>query len=221
MNVQDFELILRLFLAVLIGGIVGFEREIHQRPAGFRTHILVCLGSTLIMITSLEMHNLFGASSDPGRIAAQVVSGIGFLGAGTILREGVTIRGLTTAASLWATAAIGLSIGAGLYLYGIMGAGLLLLTLWSLSTIEFKSQLKNKIKQLEIKTEDKPGVLGALALILGQNGVDIRNVRFEPQEITGTITIVFEVKTLPDQNFNALTSQLMECKGVVEVLWNN
>lgn len=221
MNVQDFELILRLFLAVLIGGIVGFEREIHQRPAGFRTHILVCLGSTLIMITSLEMHNLFGASSDPGRIAAQVVSGIGFLGAGTILREGVTIRGLTTAASLWATAAIGLSIGAGLYLYGIMGAGLLLLTLWSLSTIEFKSQLKNKIKQLEIKTEDKPGVLGALALILGQNGVDIRNVRLEPQEITGTITIVFEVKTLPDQNFNALTSQLMECKGVVEVLWNN
>ena len=100
---------LRLFAAILFGGLIGLERESHKRPAGFRTHILVCVGSALIMIISqyafLEFSGKLGY--DPGRIAAQVISGIGFLGAGTILREGSSVKGLTTAASLWVVARCG------------------------------------------------------------------------------------------------------------------
>ena len=111
----QLEIVLRLILAVAAGGLIGLEREIHGRAAGFRTQILVCLGSTLIMLISIygfEQSGV-GTTRDPARLAAQVVSGIGFLGAGTILREGTSIKGLTTAASLWVVAGIGLALGAG------------------------------------------------------------------------------------------------------------
>ncbi|MHB0997774.1 MAG: MgtC/SapB family protein [Armatimonadota bacterium] len=100
---------LKLILASILGGVVGFERERHEHPAGLRTHILVCMGSTLIMLISQS----FGTVTDPSRIAAQIVSGIGFLGAGTILRQGSVVRGLTTAASLWTVAGIGMAVGLG------------------------------------------------------------------------------------------------------------
>ena len=96
----DFQMLMRLFLAAFLGGIVGIERGSGDRPAGLRTHILVCTGSALIMVVSMYAFDGFDVPRDPGRIAAQVVSGIGFLGAGTILHEGLTVRGLTTAASL-------------------------------------------------------------------------------------------------------------------------
>lgn len=100
---------LKLILAGVLGGIVGFERERREHPAGLRTHILVCLGSALIMIISQS----FSSRGDPARIAAQIVSGIGFLGAGTILQQGSVVRGLTTAASLWTVAGIGMAVGVG------------------------------------------------------------------------------------------------------------
>lgn len=104
-------MIIRLLLAGLMGGIIGLERESHGRPAGLRTHIIVSLGSCLIMLVSIYGFEDAG-NRDPARLAAQVISGIGFLGAGTILREGATIIGLTTAASLWVVAGIGLAMGA-------------------------------------------------------------------------------------------------------------
>jgi putative Mg2+ transporter-C (MgtC) family protein len=100
-------MVIKLLLSGLFGGIVGYEREVHEHPAGLRTHILVCMGATLITMVSMSFHN------DPGRIAAQIVSGIGFLGAGTILRQGNVVRGLTTAASLWTVAGIGIAVGVG------------------------------------------------------------------------------------------------------------
>ena len=114
--VSQFEMIARLFLAAILSGLVGYEREIHGRLAGFRTHILVCVGSTLIMLTSMYIFEIYRglATPDPARIAAQVVSGIGFLGAGTIIRFKASVRGLTTAASLWTIAGIGLAVGSGL-----------------------------------------------------------------------------------------------------------
>ncbi len=115
------QIILRLVISAILGGFIGFERGMHnKRTAGFRTHILVCLGSALIMLTSIYMFQLYGgkASVDPGRIAAGVVTGIGFLGAGTIIRSGASVTGLTTAASLWTVSAIGLAIGSGLYTAG-------------------------------------------------------------------------------------------------------
>ena len=122
MSSHDWEMLIRLLLAAFLGGIVGIERGSGDRPAGFRTHILVCAGAALFMLVSMygyddyPMHGEeFPRNRDSSRIAAQVVSGIGFLGAGTIMHEGVTVRGLTTAASLWMISAIGLAAGAGMY----------------------------------------------------------------------------------------------------------
>jgi putative Mg2+ transporter-C (MgtC) family protein len=113
------QMMLRLALAMLAGGLVGLERERHDRPAGLRTHMLVCLGSTLITLVSTEMA---GPNADRTRIAAQIVTGIGFLGAGTIFRANGSVRGLTTAAGLWVVAGIGMGIGAG---GAVMGAALI------------------------------------------------------------------------------------------------
>lgn len=103
-------MVLRLLLSTLLGGLIGFERETHGRPAGLRTHILVCLGSTLFTIIS---YIVAGHTFDPGRIAAQIITGVGFLGAGTIIHQGSVVRGLTTAASIWTVAAIGMGVGVG------------------------------------------------------------------------------------------------------------
>ncbi|EHQ92042.1 MgtC/SapB family protein [Desulfosporosinus youngiae] len=130
MFITDYEIALRLFLACVFGGVVGFERERNDSPAGFRTHILVSLGSALIMILSMYGFNEFTTlTKDPARLAAQVVSGIGFLGAGTILRDKTSVKGLTTAASLWVVAAIGLAVGAGFYFSSSFVTLLVFLTL--------------------------------------------------------------------------------------------
>lgn len=116
-----YSILLRSALAMLLGGILGYEREKKRRPAGFRTYMVVCLGSSLAMMTGIHLNDLTG-SGDPGRIAAQVISGIGFLGAGTILvTKQNQVRGLTTAAGLWAAACLGLALGAGFYSGAIIG----------------------------------------------------------------------------------------------------
>ena len=111
------EFVLRLALAVIFGGLIGFERELSNHPAGLRTHILVCVTSALIMITSERMFARYSdiVNIDPMRLGAQIISGIGFLGAGAIIKEGVTIKGLTTAACLWSVACVGIALGVGFY----------------------------------------------------------------------------------------------------------
>jgi putative Mg2+ transporter-C (MgtC) family protein len=132
------DLSLRLLVAALLGLAIGFEREIHGHPAGLRTHMLVALGSGLF--TVLSIHGFLGegtgtAPVDPTRIAAQIVSGIGFLGAGAILKDGIVIRGLTTAASLWATSAVGMAAGAGEYVISVVAAVVILVSLWPINAI--------------------------------------------------------------------------------------
>ncbi|MGB9619188.1 MAG: MgtC/SapB family protein [Armatimonadota bacterium] len=105
-----WDMILKLVVSLILGGVIGLERETHGRPAGLRTHILVCVGSTLFALCS---YTIAGNQFDPGRISAQIVTGIGFLGAGTIMRQGSVVRGLTTAASIWTVAAIGLAVAVG------------------------------------------------------------------------------------------------------------
>ena len=111
----DWQIIMRLILTVVLSGMIGLERQLHKRTAGLRTHILVALGSCLIMLTSLYVFDIYKEITklDPARIAAGVITGIGFLGAGTIIREKEGVRGLTTAASLWVVAGIGLAVGCG------------------------------------------------------------------------------------------------------------
>jgi putative Mg2+ transporter-C (MgtC) family protein len=131
---QQLELIARLGIALALGAAIGFEREMDRQPAGFRTHALVALGAALFTIISA--YGFAGSSVDPTRIAAQIVSGIGFLGAGTILHHRGSIRGLTTAASLWSAAAVGMAAGAGLLLMATVGTVLIVVVLALLEGVE-------------------------------------------------------------------------------------
>jgi len=138
MMVSELQMLLRLLVAALLGGIVGVEREIHEKAAGFRTHILVCVGSCLIMLTSMHVCDIYQgvAAADPSRIAAQVVSGIGFLGAGTIIRSRASVVGLTTAASLWSIAGVGLAIGSGLFIVATGAVVTILICLLALTKVQ-------------------------------------------------------------------------------------
>ena len=146
---NELIIILKLILAIILGGLVGWEREHGKKPAGLRTHMLVCLGSALVTIVSLYVFERFGSATDPGRIAAGIVTGIGFLGAGAIIRLGGSVKGLTTAASIWMVAAIGLAVGCGLYLTAIISAILCLVILFGLMKLEeyFQKSEKGKKKK--------------------------------------------------------------------------
>ena len=173
--INNFDLLVRLGLACVIGGIIGLERENLNRPAGFRTHILVCVGSALIMIISI-----YGfAGADPSRLAAQVVSGIGFLGAGTIIREGASVTGLTTAASLWAVSGIGLAVGAGMYIAALVAAGLIWVTLVSFWRIEQTFLSKRRHRYLNLIMADQPGQVGKIGTVLGSMNVHIKNIQLK------------------------------------------
>ncbi len=133
----QLDLSVRLVVAALLGLAVGFEREIHGHPAGLRTHMLVAMGSGLFTVLSAYGFGTASAAEpiDPTRIAAQIVSGIGFLGAGAILKDGIVIRGLTTAASLWATSAVGMAAGAGEYVIAAVATGTILVSLWPINAL--------------------------------------------------------------------------------------
>ncbi len=150
--------LLRLILSLILGGAIGLERESRYQPAGLRTHILITLGSTLIMLVSIYIPQTFTnfPNGDPGRLAAQVVSGIGFLGAGAIFRLGANVRGLTTAATIWISAAIGLAVGAGLYWGALLGAMVVLFVLIVLSRVERKyfPDISNKVLRVHFKSAD-------------------------------------------------------------------
>ena len=132
---------MRLLCAMLVGMVIGTEREYTHRPAGMRTHILVALGSCAVMITGqliFVQYRVFGATSDPARLSAQVITGVGFLGAGTILREGTNVKGLTTAASLWAVACLGIAAGGGYYTVAFAGMVFIFITLTFFEVIQAK-----------------------------------------------------------------------------------
>lgn len=153
-EINSGTILFRLALSFIAGAIIGFEREYHRQPAGLKTHMLISIGSTLLMLLSIYIPQTYQdfQNGDPGRIAAQVVSGIGFIGAGAILRMGINVRGLTTAASIWAIAAIGLAIGAGMYLPAIITVGLILIVLIVVEQIENYILTPLSIKILKIKT---------------------------------------------------------------------
>ena len=136
----DWQIFLRLTLSVILSGLVGLERQLQRRTAGLRTHILVCLGSCLIMLTSLYVFDIYKhiVALDPARIAAGVITGIGFLGAGAIIRAQEGVKGLTTAASLWVVAGIGLAVGCGFYNAAVYTTFLVLIVLFFLRRIEEK-----------------------------------------------------------------------------------
>lgn len=134
----DLQIVLRLLLSVVLGGLIGLERQFRRRDAGLRTHILVCMGSCLIMLTSMYVFDIYNSrvALDPTRIAAGVITGIGFLGAGAIIKDRERVRGLTTAASLWVVSGIGLAIGCGFYSGGLIAAAMVLIALFFFRRLE-------------------------------------------------------------------------------------
>ncbi|MHB1126584.1 MAG: MgtC/SapB family protein [Bacillota bacterium] len=210
------EVIIRLGLAGILGGFIGLERESLRKSAGFRTHILVCMGSTLIMLVSMEMTRITSNNADPGRIAAQVISGIGFLGAGTIMREGVSIRGLTTAASLWVVAGIGLAVGAGLYFAATIGTGMVFLALLYLVRLESRLGERRSYQVFFLTMDDGPGQLGLVGAVLGEHRTNIQNIILG-ETSAGRIRVELHLK-IPDRiNFNDLISDLIQLPGMHHV----
>lgn len=166
-----YEIVFRLFLAIILSGIIGFERELHGRPAGLRTHVLVALGAALVMLISIDG---FGGSGDPARLAAQVVSGIGFLGAGAILRDGGDIKGITTAATLWIVGMIGLACGNGYYIGAIITTVFVAVFILILRPIERK--INNKNRSIVLTVDSNRAVLATIIKIFDEQGVSIGNI---------------------------------------------
>lgn len=205
------EVALRLFLAVLFGSVIGLEREKNNHPAGFRTHTLVSVGAALITLVSI---NSF-PGGDPARVAAQIVSGIGFLGAGTIMREGTTIRGLTTAASLWSVAGIGMAIGAGYYLGATLTTVLMVIVLFFFTALE-RRILQGQHHILELTIADVPGQLGKVGSKLGEMGVSIRSIQISTGN-ANTIQAEVGIKTPAPLLLHDLVNRLAEVEGVYTI----
>lgn len=187
---EIYEVVIRLLLAILIGGLIGYEREFKNRPAGFRTHILVCIGACVISMIQLydvqktvqlilDQPQLSSAlKADIGRIGAQVVSGVGFLGAGTIIHEKGSIKGLTTAASLWVVACIGLAIGLGYYYLSILAAIAVVISLVTLKKFESKFLEKASIIKIQIEYLDKKEMVQKVDSYFEDKNVKIKNIEF-------------------------------------------
>lgn len=225
-EIAYWEVVLRLLLSAVLGGLVGMEREVNNRPAGLRTHVLVSLGSCLVMLISMYG---FTGSGDPARLAAQVVSGIGFLGAGTILRNGNTIKGLTTAASLWVCGCIGLAIGNGYYIGGLASAAIVLFTLISLGFFEKKINM-SKYKILVVEGKERTSLIADIAKILGDNNIIIKDIKIIhdeeleqdealDQEGNGLIEIQFTVKVPRKLKNHKLFGKIMDVTSVKNVKW--
>ncbi len=214
-----FEVVLRLTLACILGGLIGLERESLNRPAGLRTYTLVCVGSALAMIVSLDMYFQYyqTVNADPGRIAAQVISGIGFLGAGTIMREGVTVRGLTTAAGLWVVACIGLAVGAGLYIPAVVTTIIILFILIYFIRFEQKFTGMREYKGLLIIIEDKPGQIGTIGSLLGELGVYIKNINMSHLEEKDYLEIELLLQLPPNLLINEVVKELSDLSGLVSI----
>jgi len=208
--------LVRLSLATLFGGVIGYQRERSEKPAGFRTHVLVCMSSALLMITSYyPFVGMEGA--DSSRIAAGAITGIGFLGAGAIISQGGIVRGLTTAASIWVMAAIGLAVGIGLYAPALIATILVLLVLTFFKTMEMR--VLKGCHDLEFVMEDRPGRLGEVASSLGALKVDIRQVDLECDEERKMCTTKLSLNLPHGVHKEDVTKKILKIKGINEMKW--
>lgn len=216
MTVSLIEMVLRLVGATIFGGLVGYQREKAEKPAGLRTHVLVCLGSALVM--QVSVYPFQGVSlADPTRIAAGVVIGIGFLGAGTIIRQGSIVRGLTTAASIWVTAAVGLAIGVGFYVPAFAATALIIIVLTIVKQVEMR--IPHPYKIVAVTADDRPGQLGKIASELGEMGVDIKNIELECDEDSGLCEIKLGVNLPPNIGSSLVLEALSKIEGVSSTTW--
>jgi putative Mg2+ transporter-C (MgtC) family protein len=220
------EALLRLALAAVLGGAIGIERELREREAGLRTHMLVSVGSALFTIASAYgfrdflVHGGTLVRTDPTRIAAQIVTGIGFLGAGAIIRQGLSVRGLTTAATLWVVAAIGLTAGAGYYSAAAITTGIVLISLWPLRIVAFRvmTRFRPETDRLlaQLPAGESPGPLIEQLEHLG--------ARLQALEISHEAdrrTVLLDVTLPPRADAPAIVAKLADVEGVLEIRWTD
>jgi putative Mg2+ transporter-C (MgtC) family protein len=224
-------MLIRLLLSALLGGLIGWERERRNKQAGLKTHLLVSVGSTLIMLTSIYgFENLLlnhpNARFDPARLSAQVVSGIGFLGAGAILRRPDNIiSGLTTAATLWVVAAIGLSIGSGFYWPGIVATAIVLFSTLLLNKFESKFHVFKRSGSLRISmiVDERPKGMELITSILEKSNMKVEQIRVSDESIEEEkkrISLEFRVYAFNGKGINSLFERLWKVDGIKDVRIN-
>lgn len=206
--------IMRLVIAILVGGVVGLEREFKGKPAGIRTNILMCVGSCLFMIISIEVARMAGGVADPGRIAAQVVTGVGFLCAGTIMRSRFTVSGLTTAATIWVLSALGLAIGAGYIILAVAGAAIITLTLIAVRFLEAGIHHFHSNHIVQLVLDDREGMV---PMVLGE--FSKRKISTEVHDVKlagGTWHVIIEYNTSKNTHL-ILLKEISGLDGVTSV----
>ncbi len=217
----NWEIALRLLVAAGLGSIIGLERERLSWAAGLRTHMLVAVGSALIMIVSAYgFSDVLGTDHvvlDPSRIAAQVVSGIGFLGAGAILLRGEVVRGLTTAASLWAVAAVGLAVGGGLYVAAATATAIILLILAGVKPLEEKYRASRQTREFRLISESGRVNVESVSRALGTRTAKIRQYVSQRGETDGTEEIRIRLSPIAAREVPALISEMQNIAGVYSV----
>ena len=210
----------RLVLAALLGGVVGLEREVHGRPAGIRTYLILSLGTALLMVLSeyllVAYHGKYpglGLQGDPGRIAGQAITGIGFLGAGVIIRYKDTIRGLTTAACVWLVCSVGLAVGAGFYAVGVAVTLLTLLALIGLRAVERRMR-KDWFEELKVSSADLPGQVARMEDLIVQRGFEVVSLGLQRDAEKKELKATFQVRVRAIQPERAILQDLLEIEGV-------
>jgi len=209
-----FEIVLKLVLAIALGGLIGLEREASQKPAGFRTNILVCVGSALMMILSgLMLQGKSVNSGDLLRVGAAVITGIGFIGAGTIIQARGMVAGLTTASTLWVVSGLGLVVGAGYYLLGMIFTALVLLVLVSFRKLE-ESYLKKTHNHYYLKIRDHPDLINNLKKLSLHLGLRLEEIHLKKEKDYSILTFSLSATEEKEQKFN---HSLLELGEVVEL----
>jgi putative Mg2+ transporter-C (MgtC) family protein len=219
---EYFEIVFRLVAALAAGGLIGLERSHRGRPAGFRTHALVCLASSLLMLVTIYESHWFPRDSvgrvilDPTRMAQGIMTGIGFLGAGAIIKEGFTVRGLTTAASIWVTAAIGILTGIGFYFAALIGTILVLGTLSAFRWIEARLPTETYAVFTVRFARDAVMPEAALRKLVAEHGLDAHNFSYRLRGDVGQFEYRMVLRTLNPANLRKLSDTLSGTQGVLE-----
>ncbi len=224
--INNVELLSRLVLAALLGSVIGFEREWLSWAAGLRTHMLVCVGSSLIMLVSaFGFADVLGQKNvvlDPSRIAAQVVSGIGFLGAGSILLRGEIVRGLTTAASLWSVAGIGLAVGGGMYTASVGATIIILIILAGVKPLERRFISVKQQRSIQLLVDRGTVSLASLHSALGTGSVRVRQFIVQQSDDDADIDEVsIELSRATSNDYDAICMRLESMTGVRECRRSN
>lgn len=215
--ISEWDILLRLLIAAGLGAVVGFERERSQQPAGLRTHIILVVGSTLAMTLSINLAIQFQPlvpNGDPARLAAQVISGIGFLGAGAIFRYGVSIKGLTTATSLWTMAVVGLIVGAGHYLVAVGATALILIVLFAVNIVEDRLVNPYLLVTLTLSAADHPALIKDLKKVLEKQDVHYVRLTIQKNIRRKTIRIETQLRVHNEEGIEPLMTELSTLHGV-------